>query len=149
VETRAFTSGPVVVLVRLPQRTMHVYRNGILIGRSRISSGSTGNSTPPDVFNIFDNKETHYSKTYNDAPMLNMQRLTWSGIAMQSGQLRGYPARDGCIRLPYDFSALLFDATSKGRRAALWMPVVVNYCVYGSVRSSRTGWPMKSRRARP
>ena len=31
--------GPVVVLVSLPQQTMHVYRNGILIGRSSISSG--------------------------------------------------------------------------------------------------------------
>ena len=26
-------SGPVVVLVSIPQQTMHVYRNGILIGR--------------------------------------------------------------------------------------------------------------------
>jgi len=32
--------GPVVVLVSLPQQTMYVYRNGILIGRSSISSGS-------------------------------------------------------------------------------------------------------------
>jgi hypothetical protein len=106
--------GPVVVLVSLPQQTMHVYRNGILVGRSSISSGSKGNSTPPGVFNILDKKETHYSKTYDNAPMPNMQRLTWTGIAMHSGQLPGYPASHGCIRLPYDFSALLFDATSKG-----------------------------------
>ena len=106
--------GPVVVLVSLPQQTMYVYRNGILIGRSSISSGTKGNSTPPGVFNILEKKETHYSKTYNDAPMPNMQRLTWTGIAMHSGQLPGYPASHGCIRLPYDFSALLFDATSKG-----------------------------------
>ena len=106
--------GPVVVLVSLPQETMHVYRNGILIGRSSISSGSKGNSTPPGVFNILEKKETHYSKTYNNAPMPNMQRLTWTGIAMHSGQLPGYPASHGCIRLPYDFSALLFDVTSKG-----------------------------------
>jgi hypothetical protein len=46
--------------------------------------------------------------------MPNMQRLTWTGIAMHSGQLPGYPASHGCIRLPYDFSALLFAATSKG-----------------------------------
>jgi hypothetical protein len=46
--------------------------------------------------------------------MPNMQRLTWTGIAMHSGQLPGYPASHGCIRLPYDFSTLLFDATSKG-----------------------------------
>jgi L,D-transpeptidase catalytic domain len=106
--------GPVVVLVSLPQQTIHVYRNGILIGRSSISSGTKSNSTPPGVFNILEKKETHYSKSYNNAPMPNMQRLTWSGIAMHSGQLPGYPASHGCIRLPYDFSALLFDATSKG-----------------------------------
>ncbi len=46
--------------------------------------------------------------------MPNMQRLTWTGIAMHSGQLPGYPASHGCVRLPYDFSALLFNATSNG-----------------------------------
>ncbi len=106
--------GPLVVLVSLPQQTMYVYRNGILIGRSSISSGGKGNSTPPGVFNILEKKKTHYSKKYNNAPMPNMQRLTWTGIAMHSGQLPGYPASHGCVRLPYDFSALLFDASSNG-----------------------------------
>src|SRR5467141_4119611 len=106
--------GPVVVLVSLPLQTMHVYRNGILIGRSTVSTGSKGRSTPPGVFTILEKKREHYSKKYNNAPMPNMQRLTWTGIAMHSGQLPGYPASHGCIRLPYDFSALLFDATSKG-----------------------------------
>src|SRR5437867_523609 len=46
--------------------------------------------------------------------MPNMQRLTWTGIAMHSGNLPGYPASHGCIRLPYDFSQLLFSETSKG-----------------------------------
>ena len=31
-------SGPLVVLVSIPQQTMHVYRNGILIGRSSVST---------------------------------------------------------------------------------------------------------------
>jgi hypothetical protein len=106
-------SGPVVVLVSIPQQTMHVYRNGILIGRSTISSGKTG-STPGGVFTILEKKETHRSKKYDNAPMPNMQRLTWTGIAMHSGQLPGYPASHGCIRLPYDFSQLLFATTSRG-----------------------------------
>jgi hypothetical protein len=106
-------SGPVVVLVSVPQQTMHVYRNGILIGRSTISSGK-GSSTPGGVFTILEKKETHRSKKYNNAPMPNMQRLTWTGIAMHSGQLPGYPASHGCIRLPYDFSQLLFATTSRG-----------------------------------
>jgi hypothetical protein len=46
--------------------------------------------------------------------MPNMQRLTWTGIAMHSGALPGYAASHGCIRLPYDFSQLLFSVTSQG-----------------------------------
>src|SRR5438477_4227352 len=107
-------SGPLMVLVSIPQQTMHVYRNGILIGRSTVSTGSKGHSTPGGVFSILEKKPTHHSKTYNNAPMPYMQRLTWSGIAMHSGQLPGYPASHGCVRLPYDFSQLLFKATEKG-----------------------------------
>jgi L,D-transpeptidase-like protein len=107
-------SGPVVVLVSIPQQTIHVYRNGILIGRSTVSTGTKGHSTPGGVFTVLEKKQRHHSKKYNNAPMPYMQRLTWSGIAMHSGQLPGYPASHGCIRLPYDFSQLLFDATAKG-----------------------------------
>src|SRR3954467_4429735 len=107
-------SGPVVVLVSIPQQMMHVYRNGILIGRSTVSTGSRGHDTPGGVFSILEKKQTHRSKKYDDAPMPNMQRLTWTGIAMHSGQLPGYAASHGCVRLPYDFSQLLFGITSGG-----------------------------------
>ena len=103
-----------MILVSVPEQTMHVYRNGVLIGRSTVSTGSKGHSTPGGVFSILEKKQTHHSKTYNDAPMPYMQRLTWTGIAMHSGALPGYPASHGCIRLPYDFSQLLFKATEKG-----------------------------------
>ena len=107
-------SGPVVVLVSIPQQSMHVYRNGVLIGRSTVSTGSKGHSTPGGVFSILEKKQTHRSKKYDNAPMPYMQRLTWTGIAMHSGALPGYPASHGCVRLPYDFSQLLFKATEKG-----------------------------------
>src|SRR5258708_7519925 len=97
-------SGPLMVLVSIPEQTMHVYRNGVLIGRSSISTGSRGHATPGGVFTILEKKEEHYSKKYDNAPMPNMQRLTWTGIAMHSGNLPRYPASHGCIRLPYDFS---------------------------------------------
>jgi len=107
-------SGPVVVLVSIPQQTMHVYRNGILIGRSTVSTGSKGHETPGGVFEILQKSKEYYSKKYDNAPMPNMQRLTWSGIAMHSGQLPGYAASHGCVRLPYDFSQLLFNVTKSG-----------------------------------
>ncbi len=43
-----------------------------------------------------------------------MNRLTWSGIALHAGQLPGYPAPHGCVRLPMGFSELLFGITRKG-----------------------------------
>ena len=105
--------GPLMILVSIPEQMMHVYRNGILIGRSTVSTGTKGHSTPGGVFSILEKKETHRSKKYDNAPMPYMQRLTWTGIAMHSGALPGYPASHGCIRLPYDFSQLLFKATAK------------------------------------
>ena len=106
--------GPLMILVSVPEQTMHVYRNGVLIGRSTVSTGSKSHSTPGGVFSILEKKQTHRSKKYDNAPMPYMQRLTWTGIAMHSGALPGYPASHGCIRLPYDFSQLLFKATEKG-----------------------------------
>jgi hypothetical protein len=94
-------NGPLIVLISVPEQVMNVYRNGILIGRSTVSTGSTGHATPGGVFSILEKKQEHYSKTYDNAPIPNMQRLTWTGIAMHSGNLPGYPASHGCIRLPF------------------------------------------------
>src|SRR5215218_5254542 len=106
--------GPIIVLVSVPEQVMHVYRNGILIGRSSVSTGSKGHSTPGGVFSILEKKQDQYSKKYDNAPMPNMQRLTWTGICMHSGNLPGYAASHGCIRMPFDFSQLLFKETGKG-----------------------------------
>jgi hypothetical protein len=106
--------GPLMILVSIPEQTMHVYRNGILIGRSTVSTGSKGHGTPGGVFTILEKQQSYRSKKYNNAPMPNMQRLTWTGIAMHSGQLPGYAASHGCVRLPYDFSQLLFSTTNRG-----------------------------------
>jgi hypothetical protein len=58
----------------------------------------------------------HYSNLYDDASMPFMQRITWSGIALHAGQLPGYPASHGCVRMPYEFAQRLFDMTKIGVR---------------------------------
>src|ERR1700704_177309 len=98
-------AGPVVVLVSLPDQVMFVYRNGVRIGRSTVSTGKQGKRTPTGVFTVLQKKVTHESSIYKGAKMPNMQRLTWSGIAMHAGQLPGYPASHGCVRLPEEFAA--------------------------------------------
>ena len=103
-----------MIVVSLPEQLVHVYRNGVTIGVSTCSTGKPGNRTPTGVFTILQKRAEHYSSTYNNAPMPNMQRLTWKGIALHAGNLPGYPASHGCIRLPIRFSELLFSVTQLG-----------------------------------
>ena len=93
---------------------MYVYRNGVRIGRSTVSTGAKGHRTPTGVFTVLQKKVQHESNIYRGAKMPHMQRLTWSGIAMHAGQLPGYPASHGCVRLPVDFAEKLYSVTSTG-----------------------------------
>ncbi len=106
--------GPVAVVVSLEQQLVHVYRNGVRIGVSTCSTGKPGHETPTGVFVVLQKDKNHRSSTYNNAPMPNMNRLTWSGIALHAGKLPGYPASHGCVRMPVQFSELLFSITHLG-----------------------------------
>ena len=107
-------AGPVVIVVNLPDQVLYVFRNGVRIGRSTVSTGSKGHRTPTGVFVVLQKKVDHESNLYKGAKMPHMQRLTWGGIAMHAGQLPGYPASHGCVRLPVDFARKLYSATSIG-----------------------------------
>ena len=48
-----------------------------------------------------------------------MQRITWSGIALHAGDLPGYPASHGCIRLTYGFAIQLWHLTKRGTRVII------------------------------
>jgi hypothetical protein len=107
-------AGPVVIIVSLPDQVMYVYRNGVRIGRATVSTGKPGKRTPTGEFTVLQKKVSHESNIYKGAKMPHMQRLTWSGIAMHAGQLPGYPASAGCVRMPEDFAEKLYSVTSTG-----------------------------------
>ena len=88
-------SGPVAIIVSIPRQLVHVYRNGVRIAVSTCSSGRPGHDTPTGVFVVLQKDPLHKSNLYSDAPMPNMNRLTWSGIALHAGNLPGYPASHG------------------------------------------------------
>jgi len=106
--------GPVLVVVNIASQRLVAYRNGVPIAVSTVSTGRAGHRTPTGVFTILQKNIRHRSSTYNNAPMPYMQRLTWAGVALHGGNLPGYPASHGCIRLPHEFAKLLFDQTELG-----------------------------------
>jgi len=106
--------GPVVIVVSIAQQRAYAYRNGIPIGISTVSTGKKGHETPTGVFTLLQKNVDHRSSLYDDAPMPYMQRLTWDGIALHAGNLPGYPASHGCVRLPLGFARLLYGVTKLG-----------------------------------
>lgn len=106
--------GPMMIVVSLLRQRAYVYRNGVIIGVSTVSTGSEGRETPTGVFTVLQKHVVHNSNLYDNAPMPFMQRLTWDGIAMHAGKIPGFPASHGCIRLPAAFAKLLYGVTVKG-----------------------------------
>ncbi|MEQ8825018.1 MAG: L,D-transpeptidase family protein [Filomicrobium sp.] len=110
------TDGPLTLMVSLKKQNVVVYDKNGVVTSAPISSGRAGHRTPKGVFSILQKRRRHYSNLYRGAAMPNMQRITWSGIALHAGPLPGYPASHGCIRLPYSFSKKLFKMTEMGTR---------------------------------
>ena len=88
--------GPLVMVISITEQRAYLYRNGVLIAVSTVSTGKKGKETPTGVFTILQKNKDHKSSLYNDAPMPFMQRLTWDGVALHAGKLPGYPASHGC-----------------------------------------------------
>ena len=106
--------GPLLIVASITEQVAYVYRNGIRIARSSVSTGRPGHPTPTGVFTILEKEVHHTSSIYKGAEMPYMERVTWGGIALHAGDLPGYPDSHGCVRLPLEFSKLLFGVTMKG-----------------------------------
>lgn len=107
-------AGPILMVVNLETQRAVVYRNGLPIAITTISSGKKGHETPTGIFTVLQKEKVHHSNLYNSAPMPFMQRLTWDGIALHAGALPGHAASHGCIRLPAKFAETLYGATPMG-----------------------------------
>jgi len=110
----AVSTGPLVVVVSITEQRAYVYRNGILIGATTVSTGRPGHPTPVGVFTVLQKQREHRSTIYDSAPMPYMERLTWGGVALHAGGLPGYPESHGCIHLPSEFARRLFEISPEG-----------------------------------
>lgn len=106
--------GPIAVLVSLDEQRAYTYRNGILIGKSTVSTGKPGHETPTGVFATTFKDKNHHSSIYHNAAMPYTERFTNDGVALHAGGIPGYPESHGCVHLPSEFARLLFEAAPVG-----------------------------------
>jgi hypothetical protein len=108
----ASPTGPVTVVVDLSSQRASIYRNGVRIGVSTVSTGKPGHETPTGVFSILLKDANHHSSKYNNASMPFTQKLTQDGVALHAGGLPGYPESHGCVHLPLALAKDLFNSTT-------------------------------------
>ena len=106
-------AGPVAVIVSLSDQLAFVYRNGVRIGVSTVSTGRKGYETPVGVFTVLSKEKMHRSRAYNNAAMPDSQ-FFFGGCALHAGGLPGYPSSHGCVHLPPKFAELVFGVTHHG-----------------------------------
>jgi len=110
---------PIMAIVSIQSQQMTIYDADGWIFRAPVSTGIKGRETPAGIFSVVEKDKDHHSNLYDDAWMPNMERITWSGIALHGGPLPGYAASHGCIRMPYDFAEKLFGKTQIGMRVII------------------------------
>ena len=110
---------PIMAIVSIKNQLVTIYDADGWIQRAPVSTGMTGRETPAGVFSVVEKDKDHHSNLYDDASMPNMERITWSGIALHGGPLPGYAASHGCVRMPYGFAESLFAKTQIGMRVII------------------------------
>lgn len=134
--------GSPLIRINRAQQKAFFYKGGVLVGVSKISSGTEGHDTPAGRFKIIQKSKDHKSSLYgvfkdrttgmttNDnvdvrvdkpkpnevyyaAPMPNFMRFS-GGIGMHTGYLPGYAASHGCIRMPHHMSEKFFENVEVG-----------------------------------
>ena len=77
--------GPLQLVVVLGEQKAIFYSNGVRVGDTKVSTGTPGHPTPAGVFSVIQKDRWHRSNIYGEAPMFDMHRLTWSGVALHEG----------------------------------------------------------------
>lgn len=133
------------IVVSLKSQQASLYHHGKLVAVSPISSGREGKSTPVGRYSVIEKDADHRSTLYGNyvrdgkvlkenvdirkggrpagsrfegVPMPYFMRFT-GAYGLHAGNLPGYPASSGCVRLPKRQAKRFYDAVKVGT------PVVV------------------------
>jgi hypothetical protein len=97
-------------------QTMTVSRDGALLHRWPVSTGTRRHDTPVGRYTPFRLEEDHFSREWDNAPMPHSIFFTKRGHAIHGTthlDAIGVPASRGCVRLEPENARLLFDMVKR------------------------------------
>ena len=105
--------------IRLSEQRARLFdAEGREIFTTKVSTGRPGFATPTGEF-VITNKNRDWTSTLYHASMPYFQRLSCSDFGLHQGNVPGYPASHGCIRVPPGNAAKLFTMTQAGDRVRI------------------------------
>lgn len=117
-DDKGIAPGNAWVRVDLDAQIISVFRAGHEIGTAVILYGADKKPTPAGRFPVLAKLKNHQSSLY-EAAMPYTLRLTKDGIAIHGSDVRHGLATNGCIGIPKDFAAKLFDEMRVGSNVVI------------------------------
>jgi hypothetical protein len=102
------------IVVDVSKQRAYLLIDGQVAIDTAVSTARTGKYTPRGEFKITERVKSGKTSTIYGCSLPYWQRLGDSPVGMHIGDLPGYPASAGCIRLPYSVAPVIFENTASG-----------------------------------
>ncbi|MEM9017420.1 MAG: L,D-transpeptidase family protein, partial [Verrucomicrobiota bacterium] len=107
------------VIVDVANQRAYLLVDNMVAIDTAVSTARSGKETPRGEFKITERVAQGKTSTIYGCDLPYWQRLDGSAIGMHVGDLPGYPASAGCIRLPVSVAPIMFDNTTSGTTVAV------------------------------
>lgn len=102
------------VVIDIGRQRAFLVVNDLIAIDSAVSTARRGKYTPRGTFQITEKVKSGKVSTIYHVYMPNWMRLGQTTIGMHTGDLPGYPASAGCIRLPQSVASVIYEHVSRG-----------------------------------
>lgn len=102
------------IVVDVSKQRAYLLVDGSIAIDMAVSTARSGKYTPRGEFKITERVKTGKTSTIYGCALPYWQRLDQSPIGLHIGDLPGYPASAGCIRLPASIAPILYENTASG-----------------------------------
>ncbi|MCB1077571.1 MAG: L,D-transpeptidase [Verrucomicrobiae bacterium] len=113
------TGSPTRIVVDVSRQRAFILIDGQIAIDTAVSTARTGKYTPRGSFTITERIRSGKHSTIYGCEMPYWMRLGESPIGLHIGDLPGYPASAGCVRLPYSVAPVIFDTVGSGTQVKI------------------------------
>ncbi len=113
------------IVIVIGQQRAYMVKDGAIAFETPISSGRGPRMTKRGTFTITEKIRKGKISTIYKCPLPGWMRIGDLPIGMHEGELPGYPASHGCVRMPIESAHFIFDHAPKGTTVQIvdnWTP---------------------------